>query len=59
MKNKILKTIAYIMAAVFTMSVLLIDSDIIIIDISAIISGSWLCLFALANMDRLERYNGE
>lgn len=49
MKNAVLKTITIISAIVFVLSVIALDSESYVPFYTALVSGLWLLLFAIAN----------
>lgn len=54
MKNKILKTITFIMAVLFVMAASGIDADAKANYIVCVVSLAWGCLFLLANRKALK-----
>lgn len=53
MKNKILKTTAYIMFFILIFSASAVDSESNLPVVLCMVSLSWLALFAYANRDRM------
>ena len=56
MKNKILKTINFIVAIIFLLSICLLDSDTWIPCIVCFVCEIWFAIFVFANKETLMKY---